>query len=110
MRNVLQASRRRAGGKGRRNGTFPRTNGRHPGCQEAGTTEKIIPEPEGIFVNESVVYIPMKVFWVFLFFFQSLGVRCHSRPEVTAIFKKWSSPMRHWVVKESSGTFMVFGC
>lgn len=55
MRNVLQASRRRAGeGKGRKNGTFPRIHGRHPGCQEAGTTEKIIPKPEGEFHNESV--------------------------------------------------------
>lgn len=57
--------------KGRRDGTFPRTNGRHPGPREAGTSEEIIPKPEGEFANESVVKIP-KV--VQAFFSQSLLV------------------------------------
>lgn len=47
--------------KGRRNGTFPRINGRHPGREAAGTTEKIIPVPEGTFTNESVVISFTKV-------------------------------------------------
>lgn len=41
-------------------GEIPRINGRHPGCRAAGTIEKIIPKPEGTFVNESVVYTPTK--------------------------------------------------
>lgn len=62
-------------GKGRRNGTFPRINGRHPGCRAAGTTEKIVPQPEGRFVHQSVVYILMKVVLCLL---QSLGVERQS--------------------------------
>lgn len=43
----IRSARRELGVKGRRNGTFPRINGRHPGCQAAGTLDKIILTPEG---------------------------------------------------------------